>query len=389
MTTSKPSPENESRNGLWPTPRARDHHAQSEEAALNRKGRYGDNLSTEVLLTTPERMWPTPDARDSQPEGYEAGLRRREKYSTWGLQTAAVHASSLPEGSPVSHFPQPENNRASEMAAISGRNLRELFEKSDPISRFLRTCRESYRWRVALSGYGLTWKQTATKSGRLLYRLQLSAPRTNGTASGLSRTMFQSPMPSDVDGGRTTKGKHRQNETGLRKQAMFGTPMANNKARSAEFAEGRTPNLRELEKREQAMWPTPRHEGFDAGAHRGNPDSLHSAVKMLHTPTSTANQLCPSMVNRDSGSYGHGMLPTPDTSPEKYRLQGESQQSHSLEAQARRGDWGSQPGLKLSAAWVSRLMGYPDGWMDDLPSDPLGRTGKTASPASRRTKKTA
>jgi len=343
MTTSKPSPENESRNGLWPTPRARDHHAQSEEAALNRKGRYGDNLSTEVLLTTPERMWPTPDARDSQPEGYEAGLRRREKYSTWGLQTAAVHASSLPEGSPVSHFPQPENNRASEMAAISGRNLRELFEKSDPISRFLRTCRESYRWRVALSGYGLTWKQSATKSGRLLYRLQLSVPRTNGTASGLSPTMFQSPMPSDVDGGRTTKGKHRQNETGIRKQAM---------------------------------WPTPRNEGFDAGAHRGNPDSLHAAVKMLHTPTAKANQLAPSMVERDAGSFGHGMIGTP-TSSMKHR----SPEHSEGRAPNPKELANASPGLKLSAAWVGRLMGYPDSWMDDLPSDPLAPTGKTASPA--------
>ncbi len=31
---------------------------------------------------------------------------------------------------------------------------------------------------------------------------------------------FQSPMPSDVMGGRTTKGKHRQNETGIRKQVL-------------------------------------------------------------------------------------------------------------------------------------------------------------------------
>ncbi len=31
--------------------------------------------------------------------------------------------------------------------------------------------------------------------------------------------LYQSPMPSDVDGGRTTKGRHRQNETGIRVQA--------------------------------------------------------------------------------------------------------------------------------------------------------------------------
>jgi hypothetical protein len=33
-----------------------------------------------------------------------------------------------------------------------------------------------------------------------------------------------------------------------------------------------------------ALIPTPRAEGFDAGAHKGKPDSLHSWAKMLPTP---------------------------------------------------------------------------------------------------------
>lgn len=28
---------------------------------------------------------------------------------------------------------------------------------------------------------------------------------------------------------------------------------------------------------------------------------------------------------------------------------------------------GVQPGLKLNSAWVSRMMGYPDGWLDSIP----------------------
>jgi site-specific DNA-cytosine methylase len=173
--------------------------------------------------------------------------------------------------------------------------------------------------------------------------------------------------------------------------------MANNKVRSAEFAEGRTPNLREVEKAAQ-MWPTPRYEGFDAGAHRGEPDSLHSAVKMLHTPTSKANQLSPSMIERDAGSYGHGMLPTATAGDAKNAANATSGRSNpdskhhsgtTLVDMARMlptssaSDWkGSSQegqrrgqlsevvaGQKLSAAWVTRLMGYPDGWMDDLPSE--------------------
>ncbi len=126
-------------------------------------------------------------------------------------------------------------------------------------------------------------------------------------------------------------------------------------------------------------WATPRVEPLDAGKHRGKADSLHSQVKMLHTPTSKANQLAPSMVERDAGSYGHGMLPTPATSDWK----GSSQEGQ------RRGQLSEVVvGMKLSAAWVSRLMGYPDGWMDDLPPDPLG--GWTGFPdGSRQTGKKA
>jgi len=52
-----------------------------------------------------------------------------------------------------------------------------------------------------------------------------------------------------------------------------------------------------------ALWPRPRSEGFDAGGHCDASDSLHAAEKLT----------------------GSG---------------------------------------KLSAAWVTRLMGFPDGWLD-------------------------
>jgi hypothetical protein len=74
--------------------------------------------------------------------------------------------------------------------------------------------------------------------------------------------------------------------------------------------------------------------------------------------------------------------PTPDSSGEKYRLVGKTQQSKSLEAKARRGELdnnppcqdgpqdldkcnmdGSSPGL-LNPAWVEQLMGFPSGWTD-------------------------
>lgn len=47
------------------------------------------------------------------------------------------------------------------------------------------------------------------------------------------------------------------------------------------------------------------------------------------------------------------MWPTPDASPHKYRLQGNSQQSKRLNGLA---------GGQLNPAWVERLMGFPAGW---------------------------
>jgi hypothetical protein len=98
----------------------------------------------------------------------------------------------------------------------------------------------------------LTWKKSATPAGRWLYRLVPSTPRTGATGFGLwptprasesemrtysqtptqkasahgkylqvevleaERKLWPTPMPSDVMGGRTTKGKDRPNETGIR-----------------------------------------------------------------------------------------------------------------------------------------------------------------------------
>jgi len=58
--------------------------------------------------------------------------------------------------------------------------------------------------------------------------------------------------------------------------------------------------------------------------------------------------------------YGHRMWPTPDASPHKYRLQGDSQQSRSLNG---------IHGGKLNPTWVEWLMGFPLGWTDLKPSE--------------------
>jgi len=142
------------------------------------------------------------------------------------------------------------------------------------------------------------------------------------------------------------------------------------------------------------MWATPRTEGFDAGRHRGKADSLHSQVKqspdqddeqLWWTPSvAMAHRdwvLSPEMAERYR-TIGEGNLneqvastlyPTPDASGEKFRLNGNSQQSKSLEAKARRGELDGTPHQteqpqRLHARWVSRMMGLPDDWLEQSPA---------------------
>lgn len=80
------------------------------------------------------------------------------------------------------------------------------------------------------------------------------------------------------------------------------------------------------------QWATPRKEGFDAGKHRGQADSLHSQVKDWATP-------------RASGTT----------------LGGGSCQRKAMKAR------GADIQGKLNPAWVESLMGLPPGWTDGLP----------------------
>jgi hypothetical protein len=94
------------------------------------------------------------------------------------------------------------------------------------------------------------------------------------------------------------------------------------------------PSTRHTEGIESGLWGTPTSRDHKDGSSVANvPENglLGRQVvnrQMLHTPTGTANQMAPSMATRDSGS------------------------------------WGDPQGLKLNNAWVSRMMGYPDGHLD-------------------------
>lgn len=186
----------------------------------------------------------------------------------------------------------------------------------------------------------------------------------------------------------TPTSKANQDSPSMRERdpgSWSGTPTAAMKRRSPEHAAGRAKNPK---------------EAADAAANEALAESAASPTPVTHDATRPGGYKNPSLkaiVERDS------LMPTPVTTDHK--------QHSSPSVLARKSPQldpivGSTPSLKLSATWVNRLMGYPDGWMEDLPPDPLApstlagtaipckrsssrKGGKQASPASPPTSQTA
>lgn len=255
-------------------------------------------------------LWPTPVSNDDNksPDAHMAMKRRmpggpRNTITSLhvAIKAGIEPSTSSPQGIPVNPSLRPGGDWARQMTVISGRQLPGLSVLSGRVGACLRTLLGISDW--ASTTCWLTWKVLATPGGRRLFRLVPSTPRTGATGFGLWHT------PDVPNGGRQPKG------------GMSSTGMT---------ADGRKRQVgleQQVKQVESGLWPTPRTEGFDAGAHRENPDSLHAAVKLLPTPHANAAT--------GPGNHGTG---------------GPNLQTVTAG--------------KLSADWVSRMMGFPDVWMD-------------------------
>jgi len=260
----------------------------------------------------------TTDGLFTTPVAHDADAMRTVKYKQGGSSITMQLSASLRPDTPVSPSHSPGSDWARRMTGISGRSLRRWLPTSRLAGVFSRMFTDTSRWGSTMCW--LTWKRSVTPAGRSLFLLRPSAPRTGEIASGFW------PTPETPNGGRAWPadaeviGNSAYRPNGQKVQIhlhhivegkMLPTPKARDWKNTGGEAELRrdSPDLNVLIER---MMPTPRAEGFDAGGHRGTNDSLHSAVKATTTG-------------------------------------------------------------KLSAAWVSRLQGYPDFWMDDLDgeSDPM------------------
>lgn len=270
-------------------------------------------------------MWPTPTADDAMDlqRSSEALARAKEKGGCANLREHVL--TSSPEDSPASLSAPPESNGEPTTTATSGLNLLGLWSPSGRVGACLKMLAVSSTWRTVSPRYTLTWKRKATKWGACLFQLRLSERRTAGSGSG------SSPIWPTPDA-----------QSGWHNPHNWPNQVARNHQVHLAHSVG--------------MWPTPTQQD---GANTAGPSQFRrnsltlNAAAMFQTPM-------PSDV--DGGRTTKGRLRQGETGIRK-------------EA--------AQPGMKLSAAWVSRLMGYPDGWMQDLPPDPLTPSDPTGKRASR------
>jgi hypothetical protein len=225
-------------------------------------------------------MWRTPaanepgislerlvDAEGNPPTHWNQRLfdRATGRLAQHGLMQDVLIAGSSLLDIRASHSATQGNGLERMTPGTSGRTF------TDSLPDFKTTSRIGWfsRMFVGTSAWGstvcsMTWKGSATPSGRSLYLLRVSVPSTGGIECGL--------WPTATVVTRLNEGTAR-------------------------------------------MWATPRTEGFDAGKHRGIADSLHAQVKeMLPTPTSrdhkaTGSAGSPSIVrNAERGMLGESAI---------------------------------------------------------------------------------
>lgn len=236
----------------------------------------------------------------------------------------------LPAESLASLSVWPGSRQAQQMTVTSGRNLLASSRLCGPVGSALKTLVGSSAWRSTMCL--LTWKPKVTPAGRLYYQLQVSVPRIEEIGSGL----WPTPTVGVVTGG---QNPDKGGQAGIRYAVL----------------------------KSLGMWPTPRardshEEGLAAGIRhkeKWGSQTLATAAKtstgMFPTPRAIYGEH-PGMTD-PRHLTGAAMLPTPTVQDGKNNGAPSQHERNSLPLNA-------VVNGKLNPAWVSRMQGFPDGWME-------------------------
>lgn len=150
--------------------------------------------------------------------------------------TQVLALTSSQEAFPASRSATPDEGRARETTAISGRKCCGSFANFARATSWQRTFADCL---VSTGDWysrecALTWKLSATKSSRLLFQLVPSARPTGGTGSGLLRT-----PNTNQRGTRSAEGLTKGHQLELQDQIrMLPTPMASDADKGVRSPEG-------------------------------------------------------------------------------------------------------------------------------------------------------
>ncbi len=185
------------------------------------------------------------------------------------------------------------------------------------------------------------WSWKVTPRGRWYCQLVASVPRTSGSGSGSSRTVWATPMARDWRSGRTSEATLSKNTRPLSEQVealtVWPTPIAGDARDSANHGGG---TLKLLGAARLASWPTPQVDSFRSrGGDRKHEMGLDQLVRSI-----------------------------PEMGPARITADGALRTGSSA---------GTARGGRLNPAHSRWLMGYPAAWDDCAP---------TATPSSRKSR---
>lgn len=286
--------------------------------------------------------------------------------------------SSDPTSSPLDLRVNPQallgNVAEQAMTDGCGPNLFELSLPYDRAGYLLRTRVASLVCQMQ-KGCSARWKNLATRSGRLYFRLLMSERRTGESGSGSSETC-PTPDVGEVTGGRTARGQSKPGRQSLKAAVDWMTPRSNEEKGSAyQYDQGDhfKPRLTLTGQVTSQQWATPTQRDFRSGK-ASEATMARNSRPLNEQVTSGAGQQDQDAANSTGKPQDwptpRTMTGGPETGKRKKELGRVNSGSGDLQAEVLSREvakeWQTAESGKgsLNPAWVLQLQGFPDGWLD-------------------------
>ena len=272
--------------------------------------------------------------------------------------------------SPASRSASPGSRRAPKTSGTSGLISHDSSEKSDPVGYWLRTYLASELSR--LTSCLKTWKDRGTPAGRSWWVLTTLERPTEGSGSGLwpTATAGNAGMSGSA-GYSTASGRHAGTTLTDAASGLWASPQSRDWKDSGPTQGNRkSPNLGT-----QASWPTAKASDWKDGRRGNDPRHGRQLGEEAAACAGLPDQASPSTHGKRRDWPAPQARAQTDTPGERRRNTPCLETAAVLEWPTPRANRHGAPDSHgkspirgaLSPAWVTQMMGYPDGWLDTPP----------------------